>query len=120
MTITTTRSDGSVEHRVTPSDSEFDTVLIRHSPDEPETFNVTCYVDDEVVEQFTFQTRQMSFKPLSLLGRGTSETLQGVSTTDDTDDPIAHRDEIPATVRVAFESMGLTVVPRGTEWLDGE
>lgn len=116
----TTTDDGAVEHTVTPHDnSEYDRIVITHTIDDPARFTVQCYTDGGVDESFAVETRNMSFDPVSLLGRGETDRLQGVSITDNSgSDPVTERANIPEDVKIAFESLGFTIVPRGRGWLD--
>jgi hypothetical protein len=71
------------------------------------------------------ETRTLSFNPVSLLDRGESERLLGVSPTasddndtDDSTDPVTERETLSPAIKAACESLGFTIVPRGKEWID--
>lgn len=86
-----------------------------------------AYSDSDVVYRNAFKPRDIQFDPISILGRGESSSLLGVSPNEvgytgqgggDDADPICGND-IPRDVQIAFNSIGLSVVPQGTWWLDG-
>jgi hypothetical protein len=135
--VKTTTTDDGVQHTVTPQhDSAYDRIVITHTADNPARFTVRCYTDDTDYDACSLETRSMSFKPVSLLGRGETDKLQGASLTEGDekdeqsssaqadssdegdDDPVTERGELPEALKTAFESLGFAIVPRGRGWID--
>jgi len=111
-TRTTVDSDGGVRHILEYNGGiEYDKVTVRFSPDDTEPITCTCLKDGEVVYQNAFETRAVSFAPISVIGRGESDRLQGVSSNMTSGD-------VPADVTTAFQTLGFTVVPQGEWWID--
>jgi len=77
----TVTEDGN-ELRIFECDDEaVDEVRMVLSPSE-DTFSVAAMKDDETVYQNSFAMRELSFDPVSVLGRGQSDRLGGVSASD--------------------------------------
>lgn len=92
------------------SDSmEFDQIVIQFDPDDEQRLYCRCY--DEEDEAFTgaFVRRNLSFDPISYIGRGEASRLDGVEAVED--------DRLPDDVMTAMQSIGMTVVPTGEWWL---
>jgi hypothetical protein len=90
-------------------ESPYDRVIIR-IPTDQEIIAVQGFEGDEQTYQDAFEIRDLSFDPISLLGRGETDRLTGTSTDD--------HESVPTDVSVALNGMGFTVVPSGREWLD--
>lgn len=89
----------------------FDRIVVRVPKDNPNRLACTAYEGEEAVWQTSFENRSLSFDPISLMGRGESEKLQGTS-------PVSKPYEsVPRDVMVAMNGLGLTVVPQGEWWL---
>jgi hypothetical protein len=141
--VKTTTTDDGVQHTVTPQhDSAYDRIVITHTADNPTRFTVRCYTNDTVYDAYSLEARSMSFKPVSLLGRGETDVLQGASLTDGDesdegdeqsssfssaqaglpdegdDDSVTERGKLPEALKTAFESLGFAIVPRGRGWID--
>lgn len=95
---------------------EFDSTVVRVPPDEDDVFTCHCYIDDELRYENIFKMRELAFDPISPLGRGESDRLGGISSTD-TDDS---NDDIPRDVSIAMNSIGFAIVPEERWWLDGD
>lgn len=145
-TRTGVRDDGSVWHKIdfvreaddvdesAPTSTEdyiCDEIIVQQYPDSPERLVCACYDSDECVWQGVFEARELTFDPISLLGRGESRRLLGVEASEDeppamaadsvgvgTLDEQARAGNPPVQVRTALQSLGMTVVPQGTWWLD--
>lgn len=89
-----------------------DSVVVRVPPESDDTFTLHAYEDNEVVYEELFEIRDLAFDPVTALGRGETNTLTGLSPSDDDSD-------IPHHITVALQSIGYTDVPNGTWWLDG-
>jgi hypothetical protein len=91
-------------------------VVIRVFPDDEDQFAVYAYDDEgEIVYEDVFAQRELSFDPVSPLGRGASSRLQGV-TGNSTADGV---DGLPSRVQTGLNAIGFAPVPHGTDWLDG-
>jgi len=98
------------------------TVVIRHTPDDAERMTCHCYNEDgNAIWQHAFERREMTFDPISILGRGESTRLLGTSPTEEYVGPgdVTERSEVPETVQTLFNALGMTIVPRGEWWLNG-
>ena len=96
-----------------------DEVRIQLHPTE-DTFEVAALQDGQTVYHNTFRLRELSFDPVSVLGRGESDRLGGVSASDGetlTEGEVGY-EGVPLPVHVALNSMGFAVVPEGEGWLD--
>ncbi len=108
-------SDGALRHVLSyESSGEVTNIEIRHDPNDDSLMQVTAYNDDDVIYQNVFEMRDLSFDPISAIGRGETDKLTGMSSTGNGDD-----DTIPEEVALAFNSIGMAVVPQGRWWLDG-
>lgn len=95
-------------------DVEFDSVDIHYDPKHDDRIVVTAYDEDgEEVYQNTFERRELSFDPITAIGRGETNRLEG--TTPASDDA----NNVPDDIQLALNAVGMTAVPEGTEWLDG-
>jgi len=94
-------------------DSEFDRVVIRVPPVGDDMFTCHCYAAgaDDPTYEAAFEMRDLSFDPISVLGRGQSDRLGGVSSTGGYED-------VPRDTMTALNAIGLAVVPQGRGWLD--
>jgi hypothetical protein len=115
---TTVDDDGALSHILEYEDDtfEYDAVEIRHDPNNDDIIQCRGYKGDEVVYQNAFKIRDLSFEPISAIGRGESEKLLGTSPQSDTTDD----DGVPDDINVAFNAIGMAVVPEGRWWIDGE
>jgi hypothetical protein len=115
----TVTEDGN-ELRIFECDDEaVDEVRMVLSPSE-DTFSVAAMKDDETVYQNSFAMRELSFDPVSVLGRGQSDRLGGVSASESetlSEGEVGY-EGVPNSVHTALNSMGFAVVPNGSEWLD--
>lgn len=107
-----TDDDGAIIHLLDFEDQDFERLVLRH---EPEDHNVVyCYGYEENAEepsyQTAFQRRELTFDPISIIGRGESNRVEGVSTSENIE-------EVPTPVNVALNSIGMALVPNGDEWL---
>lgn len=115
--------DGGVQHVFEYGDTDeipYSRVEIRHQPDNPEILTVHAHEDDSIVFQDAFKVRDLSFDPISVMGRGESKKLLGTSPVDDhvkTDR--LDETEVPREINTVFNSLGMTIVPQGEWWLDG-
>jgi hypothetical protein len=99
-----------------PDTSGIARVVIRVFPDDENQFAVYAYDDEgEIVYEDVFAQRELSFDPVSPLGRGASSRLQGV-TGNSTADGV---DGLPSRVQTGLNAIGFAPVPHGTDWLDG-
>lgn len=110
-----TGDDGAVHHVLNYEDVdvEYDTIEIRLTPDDNSLMQVVGYKRDEVVYQNSFRQRRLTFDPVSVIGRGESNQLAGTSPADDTSE-----DGVPEEVEIAFNAIGMAVVPDGEWWLN--
>jgi uncharacterized protein YkuJ len=118
-THSTVTEDGSELYIFECDGESIDEVRMILSPSE-DTFSVAAMKDDERVYQNSFGMRELSFDPVSVLGRGVSERLGGVSASTNpynTTGEVGY-EGVPDPVRVALNSMGFAVVPEGRGWLD--
>lgn len=105
--------DGAIVRVLEYSDSDpLDRVVIR-IPLETETIQVKAYRDDELAYQTVFEERNMSFKPISVRGRGESSTLVGASNRQD-------NDGMSEQLQYALNAIGYAIVPSGRGWFDGD
>lgn len=95
-------------------DSQFDSVVVRVPPEEDDMFTVHCFQGDEDEPSYenAFEMRDLSFDPISVLGRGESEHIGGVSASN------ADYEGVPRDAMKALNAIGLAVVPQGRWWLD--
>jgi hypothetical protein len=64
--------------------------------------------------------RELSFDPVSVIGRGESERLAGTSASTEPYNTTGETgyEGVPDPVHMALNSIGLAVVPNGEEWLN--
>lgn len=93
-------------------DHKYDRFVIRFDVDDGVPFQMRLYEDesDTPNEKIAFERRDVQFDPISVIGKGSSNRLQGVSPTID-----AYND-VPCIVQEAWKAIGFTVVPDGDEW----
>jgi len=95
--------EGAYDQIVVELPLEHDGVLVvralRDGGDQPETYS--------------FSVRELSFDPISVMGKGETERVVGTSPTE------TDFDDLSPDVRRALLSIGYTAVPDGTTWLDG-
>jgi hypothetical protein len=132
--------DDAIEYE--DADREYDTVVVRLPPD-ADVFTVEAYREgsspsqtdsqfsessettregdeaDELVYEQSFEMRDLSFDPISVIGRGETSKLTGTSPTQPSvnDEPNGDED-IPNDVETALNALGLAVVPNGEWWLN--
>jgi hypothetical protein len=124
-----TEEDGTLVHVLDYDDGEssFDSVAIRYPIDTKDTVHVVGYEGDDAVYKESFRERDVSFEPVSAMGKGAMSSAIGLSVADgDTDTPpetptgYGDFDEVPRSVMLALLGVGYTVVPDGRGWLDVE
>jgi len=124
MKLTETRStvddDGAILSELVygdVGDDQYDKVVFRIPTDGQ--IACRCYIDENVVESYTFTTREMVFDPISVIGRGESEQALGVRPVDEATETELRTDGwVSWQLQTALHAMGLTAVPSGREWMD--
>lgn len=108
--------DGAYVRVVEYSDDErddvgLDSVVVRIPPtdDESQLIAVEAFQGDESVYRETFELRDLSFDPISIIGRGETSSVTGISNSDD---------DVPEGVSTALNGLGMAVVPSGEWWLN--
>lgn len=104
------------------ADGDYDTVVVRLPPD-ADVFTVEAYREgddeDELVYEQSFEMRDLSFDPISVIGRGETSKVTGTSPTQPSPNDEPNDDEdIPDDVETALNALGLAVVPEGEWWLN--
>lgn len=97
---------------------KYERVVCEYPVENPEQFIIRGYKqddpDDRPSYENVFEMRELSFTPISIAGLGERNKMTGVST--------AGGDEyntIPRDIMLSLNSLGFTLVPQGTGWLDG-
>jgi len=93
---------------------DYDKIIVRiHvdkiNTDEPTFIDCLCYENDECVYQKRFQRRNINYTPISAIGRGETDKLEGVSSNMGNED-------IPNDVQTSLQTVGFTLVPQGDWW----
>jgi hypothetical protein len=91
---------------------KYDVVVFKFDPDNESLVHCLAYVGEDIAYQNTFKRRELSFNPISVIGRGKSQQMTGVSE-NDTDG-----DNVPEDVGTALNAIGFTNVPDGDWWID--
>jgi len=107
--------DGSPRHVLNYEDVpdvEYDVVVFKFDPDDESLVHCFAYVGEDIDYQNTFQRREMTFDPISVIGRGESERMEGISENEDNDA------DVPRDVGAALNAIGFANVPQGDWWLD--
>lgn len=97
-------------------DFEFDTIVVQFDPNDEDIIICKGYKGDELAYQNAFRQRPLSFDPISAIGRGQTESLQGIS--DSPKSGGTESDEIPGDIATAFNTIGFSIVPTGDWWID--
>jgi len=106
--------DGRLQHTFEydqPYDG-VDSVVLTFSAEDDAHIVCRAYDGEEDVYQTSFQRRALSFDPISVIGRGETERLEGVTAGDGDE-----REAVPEAVQVACNAVGFSVVPSGEWWL---
>jgi len=104
--------DGSLVHIISfANDSTYDRIEIRHDPDDETKLYVRGYEGETTAFTQGFERRELSFDPISAIGRGETDNLEGVSETSSID-------ELPSDISAALNSIGMAPVPQGEWWLN--
>lgn len=113
---TTTDDDGAVWHDISFDDSDpvenIDNVEVRLDPDDDSRLQVYGYSGDEQVYQETFERRDVSFTPASVVGRGETDEVEGSTPARDSSETV------PESIAVALNTIGWAVVREGRWWID--
>jgi len=91
----------------------YDRVVIRFDPDDDIPHQLRIYEsrsDDEPTETMAFQNRSVSFDPISVIGKGNTERLHGITPTID------NYDDVPGDIHDLWKSLGFAIVPEGEGW----
>jgi len=91
---------------------KYDRFVIRFDVDDDVPHQLRIFTDgsDDPAEKIAFQSRDVRFSPISVIGKGESSDLQGVSPTIDS------YSDIPCMAQEAWKAIGFSVVPEGDEW----
>jgi len=132
-TRTGVNDDGSVEHIINFEyesgeretcedryDYECDSIVVTHSPEDAQRMMCRCLDEEgDIAWHGAFETRDLAFAPISLLGRGESSTLLGIEPIEDRQPEMdGLTGYVPPQIRTVMQSLGMAVVPQGTWWLD--
>jgi len=98
--------------------SDFDSgpynrITIRFSKDETVPAQLLIYEDrnNDPTEKMAFEMRTIEFSPISVIGKGPSNRLQGFSPT------IGTYEDVPQEAMFAWNMCNCAVVPDGMEWV---
>jgi|AntRauMinimDraft_2_1070382.scaffolds.fasta_scaffold00634_2 hypothetical protein len=94
--------------------NSIDSIVIRFDPDDDVPPQLRVYEDGDTespTHTMGFETRQEQFTPISVIGKGQSEKLFGVTPSVDS------YEDVPDEVQVAWNAIGFAVVPQGDDWL---
>ncbi|MFT4948689.1 MAG: hypothetical protein ACI9CA_000811, partial [Natronomonas sp.] len=96
-----TDDDGTLIHMLEYSQEEstFDTVAIRYPIETDRRLHVLGYLGEEIVYQQSFEIRDLSFAPVTVMGKGEMDTAVGLTADDDVqvdDEDVddAHADDV--------------------------
>jgi hypothetical protein len=107
--------DGSLSHILEYDDGDdvdFDAIVVKHDPDDDSRMVCVGYVGEDEQYRAMFKRRSLQFDPISVIGRGQTERLEGIS------DAEGDSSGVPPDISTAVNSIGFTVVPNGEWWLD--
>ena len=115
-------SDGATIIEFTESEGYFDHERVRLRVPMDGRMSLTIEDDNEPIYKASFERRQLTFPPVSVIGRGEATELTGVSVTDEgksvIDETYAEGDrDIPFEATVALNAFGFSPVPQGEWWL---
>jgi hypothetical protein len=128
-----TDEDGTLIHLLEyeGGESTFDSVAIRYPIETDSRLHVLGYVGEDAAYQESFEVRDLSFAPVSAMGKGEMDSAVGLTLADEHDDGdetvkaesatgYTDFDGVPRSVMLALLGVGYTVVPDGRRWLDVE
>jgi hypothetical protein len=93
---------------------EYDRIVIRFDLDDDVPHQLRIYedeADETPIEKMAFQSNDLQFDPVSVIGKPQAETQFGIEPTTGT------YEELSPVVQTLWKSLGFTVVPEGTEWI---
>ena len=95
------------------NDSPYERITIRFSKDETVPAQLLIYEDrnNDPTEKMAFEMRTIEFSPISVIGKGPSNRLQGFSPTIET------YEDVPQEAMFAWNMCNCAVVPDGMEWV---
>lgn len=88
----------------------YDMVIFKNDPDDDSLIHCVAYKGEDIAYQTTFKQREMSFDPISSIGRGQTTEMWGVSDQQDA--------EVPRDIAIGLNVLGFAPVPSGEWWLD--
>ena len=93
--------------------SPYNRITIRFSKDETVPAQLLIYEDrnNDPTEKMAFEMRTIEFSPISVIGKGPSNRLQGFSPT------IGTYEDVPQEAMFAWNMCNCAVVPDGMEWV---
>lgn len=129
-----TDEDGTLIHLLEYEEGEstFDSVAIRYPIETDSRLHVIGYSGEDAAYRESFEVRDLSFAPVSAMGKGEMDSAVGLTLADDeseNDGETVHTesatgytdfDGVPRSVMLALLGVGYTVVPDGRRWLDVE
>lgn len=95
------------------SDHYLDRIVVRFDleDDAPHQLKVFDHESEEPVEKMAFESREIEFPPVSVIGKHTNENMKGIEVTRDS------YEDVPPIIEAVWKSLGFAVVPENSEWV---